>query len=418
MTDPLTPLLRSLLSAVAASPEDVPLRLHVAELLLDAGQGPAALEHCATALRLDPGDERAIRLLGAITSRLAGAGGAPSSEATLTALVRLPEDPHPQAGGDDGDFDWREAERLLGEDAPAGAAPRGQQDTNRPALRLADVGGMEKVKERLEAAFLIPMANPSLREMYAKSLSGGMLLYGPPGCGKTFIARALAGELGASFRDVSLADVLDSFLGASERNVRDIFDLARARRPAVLFFDEVDAVGQKRANLRANPAMRGTVNQLLTEMDSVSGTNDGVYVLAATNHPWDVDSALRRPGRFDRTVFVGPPDATARHHILGYHLGDRPVEDINYDQLVKRTEGYSGADLAHVCETATEAALLDSARSGVARPINTVDLCQALEAVHASTAEWFVTAKSAATFANHNGLYDDLLAYLGGKGRR
>src|SRR5581483_7199199 len=128
---------------------------------------------------------------------------------------------------------------------------------------------------------------------------GGLLMYGPPGCGKTFIARALAGEMGAHFLAVSLADVLDMWIGQSERNVRELFNIARRSAPCVIFLDEVDALGQKRSQLR-NSAARGTVNQLLSEMDGMQSTNDGVYVLGTTNHPWDVDVALRRPGRFDR----------------------------------------------------------------------------------------------------------------------
>ncbi len=180
-------------------------------------------------------------------------------------------------------------------------------DAERPGLQLADVAGLAEVKARLEAAFLAPMRNPDLRKLYGKSLRGGLLLYGPPGCGKTFIARAVAGELGARFMAVSFADVVDMYVGQSERNIREIFATARRNAPCVVFLDEVDAIGQKRSQLRTAP-MRSAVNQLLLELDDVTGGNEGVFVLAATNHPWDVDSALRRPGRLDRTLLVLPPD--------------------------------------------------------------------------------------------------------------
>ena len=147
-------------------------------------------------------------------------------------------------------------------------------DVEVSGLGLADVGGMAEVKKRLEAAFLAPMRNPELSRLYGKSLRGGLLLYGPPGCGKTFLARALAGELGAHFLAVSLADVLDMYIGQSERNLKDLFELARRSAPCVLFLDEVDAIGQKRSNLR-NSSMRTTVNQLLLELDSVNGENEG-----------------------------------------------------------------------------------------------------------------------------------------------
>ena len=154
------------------------------------------------------------------------------------------------------------------------------------------------------------MRNPELRKLYGKSLRGGLLLYGPPGCGKTFIARAVAGELGARFITVSFADLIDMFVGRSERNIHELFEVARRNAPCVVFLDEVDAIGQKRSQLRNTP-MRSAVNQLLLELDDVASDNTGVFLLAATNHPWDVDSALRRPGRFDRTLLVLPPDGPA-----------------------------------------------------------------------------------------------------------
>src|SRR5205085_5447940 len=132
----------------------------------------------------------------------------------------------------------------------------------RPEMTLADVGGMAEVKRRLNMAFLAPLRNPQIMRTYGKSLRGGLMLYGPPGCGKTFIARALAGELGAKFLSVGLSDVLDMWLGESERKLREIFDTARRNAPAVLFFDEIDALGQKRSHLRGG-AGRNIVNQLL-----------------------------------------------------------------------------------------------------------------------------------------------------------
>jgi SpoVK/Ycf46/Vps4 family AAA+-type ATPase len=286
-------------------------------------------------------------------------------------------------------------------------------DQGGAGLVLSDVGGMTEVKQRLEVAFLGPMRNPELAKMYGKSLRGGLLLYGPPGCGKTFIAKAVAGELGARFYSVSLADVLEAWLGAAERNVREIFATARRNSPCVLFLDEVDAIGHRRSRIGSGwTGLRSAVNQLLAELDSVGSDNDGVFVLAATNHPWDVDPALRRPGRFDRTILVLPPDPPAREAILRYHLRDRPLAGIEVRMLVRRTEDFSGADLAHLVDSAAEIALVDSVRSGQVRPIGMDDFGAALKQVGPSTGPWLQTARNVAQFANSGGEYDDLLAYL------
>jgi SpoVK/Ycf46/Vps4 family AAA+-type ATPase len=154
------------------------------------------------------------------------------------------------------------------------------------------------------------------------------------------------------------------------------------------------------------------VNQLLLELDDVSASNEGVFLLAATNHPWDVDSALRRPGRFDRTLLVLPPDEPAREAIFRYHLLERPVAGINLSRLARLTDGYSGADIAHVCETATEYALLDSVRLDAPRMIGQGDLETAVTEVKPSLGPWFDTARNVALFANEGGTYDDLAAYL------
>ncbi|WP_238454828.1 26S protease regulatory subunit [Micromonospora sp. ATA51] len=247
--------------------------------------------------------------------------------------------------------------------------------------------------------------------MYGKSLRGGLMLYGPPGCGKTFLARAVAGEMGAKFLSLSIVDVLDMWIGNSERNLHELFEAARRNAPCVLFLDEVDALGHKRSQVSSS-SMRTLGNQLLAELDGMEGSNEGVFVLAATNTPWDVDPALRRPGRLDRVVLVLPPDAKARAAILEYHLRQRPIANIDLRRVIAATEDFSGADLAHLCETAAEFAMADSVRSGEVRMIEQRDLERALKEVRPSTRPWLSTARNVAMFANEGGVYDDLVAYL------
>ena len=394
----------SLRKAVAALPDDVALRFHLAEVLVAAGHRDEAVGHLGAILQADP-----------------------SNAAALSLLIR--QQAASPATAEPAGFDWAEAEAELGDVlppmfvAPDGATPDSATpdgsdgestrafDAEHPGLKLADVAGMAAVKARLEAAFLAPLRNPELRKLYGKSLRGGLLLYGPPGCGKTFIARAVAGELGARFMAVSFADLVDMHLGQSERNIREIFAVARRHAPCVVFLDEVDAIGQKRSQLRSTP-MRSSVNQLLLELDDVTGGNDGVFVLAATNHPWDVDSALRRPGRLDRTMLVLPPDEQAREAVFRYHLSGRPVAGIKLSALASRTDGYSAADVAHICETAAELALLDSVRTGQARMIGQDDLLAAVAQVRPSLGPWLDSARNVALFANEGGSYDDLAAYL------
>ena len=399
----------------------MPLRLHLAELLLDNDSTDDAIAHIAAALQRSPGSTDARALM----ARAVGAPAAPVTPATPEPVVSAPpaQEAQPaqetQPAQEAVPFDWASAERELSDVVPPRfvddeAEDPGDQpafDIESSAVRLADVAGMVEVKKRLQAAFLAPMNNPELRKLYGKSLRGGLLLYGPPGCGKTFIARAIAGELGAQFIAIGLNDVLDMWIGSSERNLHEVFSTARKASPCVIFLDEIDALGHKRSQLR-NSAMRGAVNQLLTELDGVRESNDGVFVLAATNHPWDVDGALRRPGRFDRTLLVLPPDTPAREGVLRYHLRERPVAGIDIKALAKRTHGYSGADLAHICETAAERALLDSVSTGKPRMIEMRDMVAALEEIKPSIGSWLNTARNVVEFSNVDGTYDELRKYL------
>ncbi|WIM99023.1 AAA family ATPase [Actinoplanes oblitus] len=426
-------LIESLTAAVQARPDDLPLRLHLAELLVAAGRGAEAIEHAAQVLTREPGNAAARTLMasalggGPAPAPAAPSDPAPASAGQAPAAAAPPPatasgsaaDPGKPAGG----VDWAALEQQFGDAVPPRFARSGDEpepvaghadrafDVERSTVTLADVGGMAEVKKRLEVSFLGPLRNPKLRSLFGKSLRGGLLLYGPPGCGKTFLARAVAGEMGAAFVSLSITDVLNMWVGSSERNLHDLFESARGHAPCVLFLDEIDALGHKRSQLHSS-AMRTVVNQLLTELDGVQGGNDGVFVLAATNAPWDVDAALRRPGRLDRTVLVLPPDRPARASIVEFHLRDRPVAGVDLDAVAAATDNFSGADLAHLCETAAEFAMRDSIATGEIRMINQADMLAAAAEIRPSTDAWFSTARNVAMFANQNGEYDDLAAYL------
>jgi SpoVK/Ycf46/Vps4 family AAA+-type ATPase len=378
--------------AVAASPDDVELRIHFSELLIDEGH-----------------TEEALAQLGVI---LGGQPGHPRAQALMRNALTQPPVPT-------NTFDWGSAESEVADivqpafvdDSESLESSAGPLLAERPQLRLADVGGMSVVKQRLEAGFLLPLRNPELSKLYNKSLRGGLLLYGPPGCGKTYIARAIAGELGAKFLTISIADILDPMFGVSEGNVHEVFQFARRESPCVLFIDEADALGQKRTS-QTSGLIRGVVNQILTELDGVGGENEGVFVLAATNQPWDVDPALRRPGRLDRTLLVMPPDEEARAEIFRHHLEGRPVEGVDLKKLAKASDGLSGADIAYVCELAAEKALESSVLTGTVRMIGMNYLEVAVAEVPASTVPWLNTARNFVNYGHKDPAFDELRTYL------
>jgi ATP-dependent 26S proteasome regulatory subunit len=282
---------------------------------------------------------------------------------------------------------------------------------SKPDVNFSHVGGMDVVKKEIEMKIILPLKHPEMYKAYGKKTGGGILLYGPPGCGKTFIAKATAGEVNAQFISVGLNDILDMWIGNSEKNLHEVFERARAYAPCVLFFDEIDALGASRSDMRQS-AGRHLINQFLLELDGVESNNDGVLVLGATNSPWHLDPAFRRPGRFDRIIFVPPPDEAARESIFKLKLENKPLDKIDYSKIIKITKEYSGADIEAIIDIAIESKLHESMKTGIPQPIQTKDILNAISKHFASTKEWFTQARNFALYANESGLYDDILKYL------
>jgi SpoVK/Ycf46/Vps4 family AAA+-type ATPase len=277
-------------------------------------------------------------------------------------------------------------------------------------VTFADVAGLDELKKTIHLRIISPFFNKGLFAKFRKKVGGGILFYGPPGCGKTFIARATAGECNAQFYPVRITDILDPYIGVSERNLKEIFDKARFQKPSILFFDEVDTIGFSRSKSSSNT--RGVIDTFLTEMEGIDSSTDEMLVLAATNTPWDVDNALKRPGRFDRLIFVAPPDEQAREQIFKLKLTGRFAEEIDTAKLASQTEFFSGADIENVVELASENLIEEILTTGIERPLNTNDLLQALENQQPSTLEWLRTAKNYVKYANQGGLYNDVEKYL------
>ncbi|HEX5064045.1 MAG TPA: ATP-binding protein [Kofleriaceae bacterium] len=401
--------IKALLDALTASPENVTLRVTIVKLLLDGGAHTRALE-------LATGEAPEVLILRA--RALHALNDQPAALAAYEAAVRT----NPTLEDRDLRLSLGTVEKLHEED---GVRLRvlSNDDTDASEVdrllhpeptkvTFADVGGLDEIKTQIEKRIILPFQKPALFAKFKKKAGGGILLYGPPGCGKTLLARATAGQCNATFLNVAIEDVLDMWIGESERKLHALFEKARATTPAVLFFDEIEALAGKRQYTREATASK-LVSQFLSEMDGFAKNNAGVLILAASNVPWAIDSAFRRPGRFDRVLFVPPPDRAARSSILKILLNGRPVaDDIDTDLLATRTSGFSGADLENLVDTAADRAIADSLSKSGEVPINHSHLLAALAEIKPTTSEWLTTARNYARYANEGGQYDDVLAFL------
>jgi SpoVK/Ycf46/Vps4 family AAA+-type ATPase len=431
----------AILEALKVSPDNLPLRKYAGQLLLQSGRVDEAVEHLNVVVTNDPQDVDGITLLaqayyqkGKFSEVVHLVESIPEQKQTGNSYLLLAKscfalgdavkageyyekalDRDPSV--EDQEFQeelYRLNIRMKSKLRVIPFHQTKQDDLfERPTVTFKDLGGLEELKEQIRMNIIYPFQNPQLFRAYGKKIGGGILLYGPPGCGKTHIARATAGECNAYFVSINIHDILDMYIGQSERNLHEIFETARAKAPAIIFIDEIDAIGGSRQ--MSQTATRALTNQLLSELDGIHAENHEILVIGATNTPWFVDSALRRPGRFDRVLFVAPPDLQSRIEILQIHLRDRPIEEIDFVKVAKKMEKFSGADIKGVCDLATEEAIKDAMKTGQLRKITTKDLLEAVKKVKPSTLEWFATAKNYATYSNESGIYDEILEYLNRK---
>jgi len=278
-------------------------------------------------------------------------------------------------------------------------------------VRFRDVVGMEDLKQIIRLRIIEPFLRPGLFQRFQRKAGGGVLLYGPPGCGKTLIARAVAHECKAAFTPIGISEILNLWVGQSERNLAAVFDKARSEAPAVLFFDELDALAFSRSKANADHT-RTLVNEFLSQLDGLAGRNDKILVLAATNRPWDVDEAMKRPGRFDRPIFVPPPDAAARAEMLRAKLATVPSDAIDVQAIASLCPHFSGADVDGLIDRAKDGVLAEILETGVERNLREDDLRAAAATIEPSTLEWLQSARNLVKFGGATKAYKDVEAYL------
>ena len=377
-------------------PAFAPAQLELSRLLAAEGDAAKARTMYQNALQLDP--------------TMADAGL--EKELAETKPEPRPDNDRRKAGVSSSGEPVEPTENDDGFPLGGAAFDLGLADMEKPKLNFADVGGMDAVKETIRMRIIYPLQHANLFKAYDKKPGGGVLLYGPPGCGKTLLSKATAGEIKANFISLGLHQILDMWMGNSEKNMHEVFELARKNAPCVLFFDEVDALAADRRDLRQS-AGRTLINQLLSEMDGADSNNEGVLILGATNAPWHIDPAFRRPGRFDRTLFVPPPDEAARASIVEVMAKKKPMGELDAPAVARKTNNFSGADLKAIFDLATEERLNEAMKTGQISPIQTKDLLKACGKHQPTTKAWFESARNYAMYSNQGGFYDDILKYLG-----
>ncbi len=277
-----------------------------------------------------------------------------------------------------------------------------------PNTGFSDIGGLEDVKENIRKAIIYPFTHKDLYEMYGQKAGEGILLHGPPGCGKTMMAKAAAKECGASFISVKTSSIVSKWVGASEKNIKKVFETARKSDRAIIFFDEIDSIAGRRST--SEDYAKRVVNELLAQMDGVDTSEDDLLILAATNEPWSIDPALRRPGRFSKLIFIPEPDEKAREAIFDLNLKKRPIDkDVDVRELARKTDSYSGADITAICTEAADIPLGEALRGDNPRKITMQDFLKILDTRKPSIISWYAQARQEIKKTAEENIFPEIL---------
>lgn len=268
----------------------------------------------------------------------------------------------------------------------------GARIKSNPTKKFADISGLEEVKKSLLLNLVYPIKFYELSKEFNIKRNRGVLLYGPPGNGKTLIAESVAGEAGINFLEINPAFLYNELFGKFEKNLTKLFDIAHHLSPCVIFFDEVDTLMPRRDNINESVIRRG-VSQLLIEINKVMEAEEGrIFILAATNLPWEIDPAMLRPGRFDLKLYVPPPNLEARKEMIRKFLSSIHYDkDIDIDQIGTMTDGFSAADVEFIGRKSSEKVFLEAINNGVRRPISQNDIMEAISSVKPSVSKAMIS---------------------------
>jgi len=384
---------------------NAPAHLLMSRVLLSEGDRPRALDHFEKAVRSDaaisdPALEQELgRTVAEVRKASAASAAMEPAGNDFSSTAEMPADGFEDFIDEPID-DWR-PETFF---APG--------DAERSRVTFDAVGGMEELKEEIRLKIVYPQQHADLYKAYGRKAGGGILIFGPPGCGKTLMLRAIAGEVGCNYFAVGLHEIFDPYFGSSERNLHQVFETARANAPCVLVFDEIESLAVDRRTVRESQ-VRNLVNQFLYELDGLRSDNSRILVVGATNSPWQLDPAFRRPGRFDQTIFVPPPDRPARTQIIELLAKDKPISHLDVEMLAKETKNFTGADLKWVFDRSAELALSEAVHTNRPVPISMELLLDVVHQHHPSTGEWFEGMRPHVQQSSQDGIYAEVRKFLG-----